>query len=295
MSKPEESLNELFLQKPYSGRVNCLGLGVFDGLHRAHNSIANQCDCLMTFYPHPDLVLGRIKSSSYITTLEELTALFPHLAVLNFTEQISRMDPLDFLEKIVKTWFSPKKIVVGYDYKFGHKGQGDTNFLMDWGKRNDIGIIVMPPFEYNQKLVKSGLVRHLIQNGEFNQAVDYLGHPYLLFGDVIEGNKIGRTLGFPTANLKVPEEKLIPQNGVYAGETLLNGQLYKAAVHIGTKPTFNDDQPSIEAHIIDFEGDLYGQTLKLCLNYKIRSVRAFPNKEALIVQIKQDVEDSRGN
>lgn len=294
MSKPDGYLDNIFIEKPRGGSQKTLGLGVFDGLHRGHFEIAKHCDCLMTFYPHPDLVLDRIKTCTYLTTLEELKALFTNLAILRFSKDIAALQPAAFLDDIVMPHFSPKKIIVGYDYRFGYKGQGDTIYLKGWGIKNNVDVDVVQPVEHKGKLVKSGVIRDYIQTGSFNEAVDFLGHPYLLFGKVIPGNGIGRTIGFPTANLDVPGEKLLPLPGVYSAELDIDGATYKAALHIGTKPTFEDNVPSVEAHILDFEGDLYGKVIRLYINSKIRDIKAFSSKEALIAQIHHDVEEIRG-
>lgn len=294
MSKPQRHLEEIMLEKPSGCDKKSLGLGVFDGLHKGHAEIAKHCDCLMTFYPHPDLVLDRIKTCTYLTTLEELKALFADLAILRFSKDVASLLPKTFLDEIVMPHFSPKKIVVGYDYKFGYKGQGDTFYLRQWGDKNNVEIKVIEPVQQNGKLVKSGAIRDFIQKGAFNDAVNFLGHPYLLFGKVIHGNGLGRTIGFPTANLEVPSEKLLPLPGVYSAQVELEGTPYKVALHIGTKPTFKDNKPSVEAYILDFEGDLYGKYIRLYINSKIRDIKPFPSKEALVAQIHHDVEEIRG-
>ncbi len=295
MQKPDSVITPEFIEKGNGLSVNSLGLGVFDGLHRGHFEIAKLCDALFTFYPHPDFVLGRIKSSTYITTLDELKRLFSNLIILNFTHYIASLQAKIFLDNVVMGCFSPKKIVVGYDYRFGHNGQGDTVYLKKWGMENNVEVVVIEPVSYKGQLVKSGVIRRFIQNGAFDQAVDFLGHPYLICGKVIYGKGLGRKIGFPTANIETSAEKLLPKQGVYKGAVVIDGNEYKAVTHIGAKPTFGDESVSVEVHIPGFCDDIYGKVVEVRLISKIRDVYPFPNAEALIEQINRDLEVLHGN
>ena len=255
--------------KPESS-IDTLGIGVFDGFHRGHQAISSQCDTLLSFHPHPALVLGKKKDLTYITLPDELEFFTPHLITLEFSESTSKLSAEDFFNHIILSVLKPRKIVVGFDFKFGFKQQGTTNLLNEWCDKHSIEFECIEPFQYNNIIVKSSQIRSLLINDKFNDAIEFLGHDYLIKGTVIQGEGRGKKLGFPTANIKVREKKLIPHHGVYAGYVALNERHLPAGIYIGNKPTFENINTSIEVHIINFNQDLYGQDLNVFLTHKIR-------------------------
>jgi riboflavin kinase / FMN adenylyltransferase len=269
--------------------IHTLGLGVFDGLHLGHNELLKHCDYLLSFHPHPDIVLKKSTNLQLITTKRELRSLYNQMIFLEFTKEIASLEPEIFLNTIIKSKINPKRLIVGYDFKFGFKKQGTISNLQTWGEKNGIKIVVIPPYMLNNIPVKSGLIRTLIRENKFKDALAYLGHPFIIIGKVVKGDGRGKGLGFPTANLQVPPLKLIPTKGVYQGEVKLNNTLKPAIIYIGTKPTFNGEIAAIEVHIPNETLSLYGKTLYVTLTKKIRNEMHFSTSTELISQINTDL------
>lgn len=269
--------------------VKSLGLGVFDGLHIAHQHLAEHCDALLTFHPHPDLVLRKDTDLKHLTTLDELQELFTSVIALSFNHDVAQLSPIAFLD-LIKTTFNPEQIVVGYDYRFGHKRMGDFAVLSEWARENDVAVKEIAMFSRDNSPVKSGQIRRLIRSGNFDKALELLGHDYAITGTVVRGEGRGKTLGIPTANLKVDVIKLLPEPGVYSAWTRLNGIQFPCIVYIGDKPTFDTEQEKgVEVHIPNFEGDLYSTHCRVYLNGFIRGQEKFTSADALIHQIKHDI------
>ena len=269
--------------------IDSLGLGVFDGMHLGHQAIASQCSALLTFYPHPDIVLRKKNDMKMLSSLKELRYYSKNLLVLHFSKVIAQLSAKEFLDKIVLPQ-QPKTLVVGYDFRFGSKKTGDISFMKSWATQHNILVIETPPICHRGIPIKSSAIRHQFQHDHFDQALELLGHPYLIMGRVIEGEKRGRTLGFPTANLAMPRYKLLPHTGVYRGKVQWSSHTYPAMIYIGNKPTFGKYETHVEVHIPGFEGNLYGKTLKLQIEGKIRPDMRFSDKDALVAQIKKDIE-----
>lgn len=270
--------------------VECLGMGVFDGMHLGHLQLQKQCDALLSFHPHPAVFFGRADDLRYITTPEERRFYQERLFVLNFDSESSSLSARQFLDEIVGAQISPRKIVVGYDYRFGKGAEGDVAFLKTWGADNSVEIGEIVPFK-DKTLdvpVKSSVIRRYFRE-DFDTAIRLLGHSYLMMGRVVRGEGRGRGLGFPTANLELDPMKLIPGYGVYGGSVDVDGRPYKAAVYIGEKPTFEGKVPTVEVHILGFEGDLYGRDLSVFLERKIRGEMKFETSGDLVNQIREDV------
>ena len=271
---------------------NSLGLGVFDGLHLGHQHILNQSDTLLTFSPHPDEVLKKKAIVPKLSSLDELRYWVPHLQVIPFTNALSKFTAKEFLNFIYQK-YGFKKLVVGYDFGFGHQQKGGQNELQNWGNSNHVDIEIIPAINDSKDLpIKSSNIRHLIKNSEFDTAIQNLGHPYPLFGTVVKGDSKGRELGFPTANIMVENTKLIPNSGVYLGYVIYQNQSIKAMIYIGHKPTIKTDplqRPNIEVHLLDFNENLYGQPLKVFVSRFIRGEQKFDSESALINQIKIDI------
>ncbi|RAP31576.1 hypothetical protein DID76_02600 [Candidatus Marinamargulisbacteria bacterium SCGC AG-414-C22] len=285
---------KLTFSQPKKPLITGLALGVFDGIHRGHQQLLNQANALLTFNPHPAEIIKNA-SVSRLTTIDEMTTYCPNIFTLTFTPTIAKMSALDYLNNIIKKEINPKKIIVGYDYNFGTNREGNIELLKQWGNQQNIIIQEIAPFTYKSQLIKSRVIRTAITNGNFNQGIDWLGHDYLIKGIVIKGDGRGKKLGFPTANLAVPPNKCIPQNGVYQGSVIHNHNTYKAMIYIGNKPTFNQHQQSIEVHILDFNQNIYDTPLNVFISKKIRDEKTFSSTTALINQIKQDIQTTYEN
>lgn len=264
-----------------------LGMGVFDGLHLGHRALSDCCDALLSFTPHPAEVLGTRVYKGLLSTPEELSTYFPWMMFLHFTKEVAALSPEAFLESVVWERLRPREIVVGYDFHFGARKAGNPEFLRRWCREKGIACRVIEPFIREGKPVKSSTVRDCVADGEFDRAVALMGHPYLMIGEVVRGEGRGRELGFPTANLQLPAEKLIPAAGVYGGFLMDSDQ--KVIVYIGRKPTFDGQFMGVEVHVLDFEGDLYGKRLAVMLTSRIRGEMTFSSGEALVAQIRRDI------
>jgi riboflavin kinase/FMN adenylyltransferase len=280
--------NALFVCPP-SQPIHVIGMGVFDGIHRGHQHVLESCDTLLTFEPHPQKFFKPSCQLHYLTPIEEKKTLFNHVVALRFDTNMAQLSPLSFLE-LIKAQLSPQKIIVGYDFKFGKQKQGTSDALLSWGKSAHVDILIKEPYLDNNRPVKSSTIRTCIENGDMERANYLLGRPYTLIGKVVAGDQRGRQLGYPTANLVLPEEKLVPKQGVYYGSTMVSGNLYRCGVSIGTQPTFNTQKTMIEAHLIGFKGELYGQELTIQIHSFIRSQCSFNSNDALTNQIKKDIQ-----
>lgn len=264
-------------------------LGVFDGFHVGHQMLVQKSKYMVSFYPHPKEVLHGT-SMQWLTTRTEQTLYHPHRLYIPFNSTIAELLAPDFLDKIIGPLLSPSRITVGYDFKFGKNKQGNIRLLREWCTRNHCACIEVPKQTLpNGTPYKSSIIRDALGN-DFKHAVALLGHPYLIYGTVISGDKRGRQLGFPTANLQPESNKLIPKMGVYKATATLNNVTHQAIVYIGNKPTFSSSKTSIEVHILNgFNADIYGQSLYIELSHFIRTHQAFDTTEALIRQINRDI------
>jgi riboflavin kinase/FMN adenylyltransferase len=214
--------------------------------------------------------------------------LFGHVIALKFDAYLSQLSPINFLNFIHRS-LHPQKIVVGYDFRYGSEKQGDADQLVCWGKANGVDIDVKSPFMEAGRSIKSSWIRSCIQTGDIKLANHLLGRPYCLIGRVESGEKRGRIIGYPTANINLSPSKLLPKEGVYSGDVVVLGVRYRAAISIGHKPTFNVNSMSVEVHIIGFLGDLYGHILNVELKSFIRDQYTFKSLNELQHQIQQDV------
>lgn len=283
------SIEITFFSKTKQTSINSLGMGVFDGVHLGHQQITTQVDTILTFNPHPATVIKNVTQLSRLSTPKEMSYYVNQVACLHFNKEIAAMRADEFLSEIILKKLNPKQIVVGYDYFFGTNRTGTPQYLQQWGIKHNINVIVVDPFSLNKTIVKSKFIRKLIQDNTLNEAISYLGHPYLIEGTVIKGDQRGKKLGFPTANIKVSETKLIPPKGVYSGYVILNNKSYKTFIYIGTKPTFNGQSNTIEAYIHEFSGNLYNQELAIHIEKFIRNEIKFNSSQDLIAQIKKDL------
>ena len=284
-------------------------IGNFDGVHLGHQALFREAvrrarekggeAVAITFEPHPLKVLRPEIPLKLICTPEQKIKLIEeagldYLLLLEFTPELASLEAEDFVEEILVRGLGVKELIVGYDYRFGRKRRGDTELLKILGQRFGFEVVVIPPQKVNGLIVSSTLIRELITEGEVELAAKLLGRYYRLCGEVIPGHGRGRRLlGFPTANLKLSKEKLLPRTGVYAVYVHLHEKKLPAVMNLGFNPTFGDGYLSAEVHIFDFEGDLYGQRICLSFVKRLRDEKKFSSPEELAAQIAEDCRRAR--
>lgn len=288
-----------------------LTIGTYDGVHFGHqqiirriNEIAANIDgesVMLTFDPHPRLVLNpnddRLKLISTIDEKEELLEKFGlnHLVIAEFSKEFASMEAEEYVEKILVHNFHPKQIVIGYDHRFGKGRRGDIELLRKLADKYNYQVEEIPAQTLDEISVSSTKVRDALLKGEIQHANQFLAHPFTIKGKVVHGDKIGRILGFPTANINVSNpHKLIPASGVYAVKIKIDNQFYKGALSIGYRETvFDNSKLTIEVFILDFDGDLYDKNLDMIFVEFIRSQIKYENWDLLKAQIEKDVEKVR--
>lgn len=284
-------------------------IGSFDGVHKGHKELILKTqeiaklnaseEYIISFDPHPRLILGNYKEFELLTTVDEKIDILKKLSVKNlillpFSNEISQLSAFDFLEKYIIEPLNPKAVVIGYDHKFGKDRMGSKETFYNYNKASnkDIQIIEFEEFKTNDLKINSTHIRQLLKGGKIDEANQILGHNYFIEGIVVKGKQIGRTLGFPTANIHISEpKKLIPKTGIYKSFIEIEGIKYLSATNIGYNPTIQSGNPmTIETYIIDFDKDIYGEEIKLFLTDYIRPEIEFKGLEELILQIIKDVE-----
>ncbi|MCE9597174.1 MAG: bifunctional riboflavin kinase/FAD synthetase [Spirochaetia bacterium] len=278
--------------------------GVFDGLHKGHQALIHKllkkrvdARVLLTYHPHPDLVLGKRKSAETyeLFTYEEKLALFQSypldaVVFLPFTPELARMTALRYLKEILLGKLKASHIVIGYDQCFGRGRKGDFAFLKKMSRRYNYSVDRVKAVRRSGLVISSSQIRNSLANGQMETAAKLLGHDYFITGLVVRGFQRGREMGFPTANLEVPRSKVLPMQGVYTARAEWGGRSYRAMVNIGTNPTFDGRQLTIEANLLDFNADLYGEQLRIHFRKRIRDEVKFDSMEALIAQLHKDRE-----
>jgi riboflavin kinase / FMN adenylyltransferase len=285
---------------PYS-----LAVGFFDGVHLGHQQVINTAikhaeekgckSAVMTFDPHPSIVLGgRNEKVFYITPLEQKIEKLKELGVdtvfvVNFTSDFAKLSPEDFVEYFIKD-LRVVHVTAGFDFSFGAFGKGNME-LMQQIAESDFDVTVVEKFEQEADKVSSTRIRKALQDGDMEQAHRLLGRPFEVPGIVVHGDKRGRTLGFPTANVQHHEGSFVPSTGVYAVKILVQNEWLDGVCNVGYKPTFkdpNNKQLSIEVNIFNFDKNIYGEQVVVAWYKRIRSEQKFNGIDALIAQIEQD-------
>jgi len=280
--------------------------GTFDGVHIGHRTILNRLNevarkmkgesVLLTFYPHPRMVLQNGNDIKLLNTIDEKIQLLDeagvdHLIVHPFTKKFSRTSSLAFVRDILVNQIGTKKLVIGYDHHFGRNREGSFEHLKEYGPVYGFEVEEIPAQEIDDVNVSSTKIRKALVEGEMKTANAYLGHPYQLTGRVVHGNKVGRKLGFPTANVQIEKEyKLIPAEGIYAVKVLIADTTYNGMLNIGRRPTVDiKDAPlSIEVNIFEFDDTIYGREIQLDLIERIRDEKKFENTDELIAEMQKD-------
>lgn len=287
------------------GRRVCLALGFFDGVHLGHQQIIRQTitdarhhearSLIVTFDRHPNTVVAPDRAPALIYPLSQKLAVIDSLGVdltllLHFDKQFSQRNGEDFIRSMAKGTGQIRSICVGANFVFGHKRSGNVDLLRKLGNELKFTVHGLAAVALDGKAVSSTRIRQAISSGELDAASQMLGRAYSLVGEVIEGDKLGRQLGFPTANLDVTG-LVLPPSGVYAAQAKAAGKLHRCVVNIGSRPTLRTPQPQlrVEAHLLDFSGELYGQVLDLFFIEKLRDEKKFPSLTELRHQIVQDV------
>jgi len=286
--------------------------GTFDGVHVGHQRILarlvelaearNGQTVLITFFPHPRLVLNKQNNIDFklLNTLDEKAQLLEqagiqHFIVLPFTTEFSQMSAIDYATQVYQKAIGTRFLVIGYDHRFGQARSGNIDFLRENGTLLGFDVEEISRQDIDAVGVSSTKIRQALLEGNIHLANQYLGYAYTLSGQVVKGDQLGRTLGYPTANLHIAEDyKLIPANGIYATEIILNNFAYKGVLYIGTRPTLAGGlERRIEAHIFDFKEDIYEKHLTLRLIDKVRDDAQFPDLDSLKIQMLKDEMQAR--
>ena len=273
-------------------RSRQVAIGVFDGVHVGHRQVIRGADTALTFEPHPLRVLHPEAAPKLIMPFEIKRDVIEglgveELIVIPFDEEFSTIAPEDFCARILVDALGAKSVSVGENFRFGAKARGDPKML---GSRREFETRVVPLVEVDGEIVSSTRIRSLVAAGEVEAATRCLDAPFLLEGTVVEGDGRGRELGFPTANIVPSDDLVCPGHGVYAA--FADGR--PAAVNVGIRPTFETGRGLlVEAYLIDFDGDLYGRTLRIAFISRLRGERRFPGVDELIAQMHRDVEAAR--
>ena len=279
-------------------------IGTFDGVHLGHQKILKKLNVeaennrlessVLTFFPHPRTVLNPDSSLKLINTIEERISLFKkskidNLIVHPFTKEFSELDSEDYVKNILVDQLKAKIVLIGYDHKFGKNRTADINNLKEYGIKYNFEVIEIKAEEINDIAISSTKIRNSIEEGDIQLTNSYLGYEFSFFGKVVKGNSIGKTLGFPTANIKIGTDlKLIPKNGVYLISTIINQKIIFGMMNIGIKPTTNENTKSIEVNLFDFDQDLYYTNITIYIKQFLREEIKFDSLNELKLQIEKD-------
>lgn len=284
--------------------------GTFDGVHLGHQKILRRLKeiaksiggetVLLTFWPHPRLVLYPTEHNlRLLSTFEEKAKLLrdfgiDHLISIPFTKEFSQMSSREFIKEVIVKKIGTKKLVIGYDHRFGKNREGSFEYLQENGAEFGFQLEEISRQDVDAIGVSSTKIRRALESGDVSTANQYLGRSYELNGLVIKGQQIGRSIGFPTANIHIPNDyKLIPKDGVYAVRAMVSGQIYNAMLNIGNRPTVDGSKKTVEAHLFDFKGDLYDQQITIYLEFYLREERKFENLAGLKAQLLIDQEEAK--
>jgi riboflavin kinase/FMN adenylyltransferase len=297
------SLDELSLPQAW------LTIGIFDGVHRGHRALIKRLvegshekglpAVVLTFQPHPAVVLGKNKNFKSLTTMDERVAILKSLGVdiviaQRFSRTFANQTAGQFMEHLVRR-LGLRHLVIGYDTALGRGREGNAGFLASLGTKLGYEVEVVNPVYEGDGIISSGAIRSLILEGDVEQANALLGYPYAISGEVIHGDGRGRHINIPTANIDYPSDKCIPANGIYATWAWVQGKRFLGATNIGINPTFTPDKKvaSLETHVLDINQDLYGQQVKLEFIARLREEMRFQSVEELVRQIHLDIAKTR--
>lgn len=279
-------------------------IGTFDGVHIGHQKIIEQLvktahsenleSCVLTFFPHPRMVLQKDANIKLINTIEERKQLLEKagidaLFVKKFTKDFSRLGAEEFVKDLLVDTLHTKKVIIGYDHRFGRNRSADINNLRDFGEKYNFTVEEIPMQDVEDVAVSSTKIRKALLDGDIETANSFLGYPFMLSGTVVKGKQLGKTINFPTANLFIEEAyKLIPKHGAYIVKSQIGDVAVFGMMNIGLNPTVKGDKESIEIHFFNFNRDIYDQKLEVELLYRLRDEQQFNSIEALKAQLEKD-------
>lgn len=288
-----------------SNTKTILTIGTFDGVHIGHKKILENIvqeardfsleSLVLTFFPHPRMVLQKDSNIKLINTIDEKKALLDaiginHLIIQPFDREFSRLTAEEFVEEVLVKHLNVKKIIIGYDHRFGRNRTATIDDLIQFGEKYNFEVEQISAESINESTVSSTKIRKALESGNIELANSYLGYSFSLNGKVVTGNKIGRSLNFPTANLQIKEDyKLIPNDGVYFVSVVVDNLKKFGLVNIGNKPTLENSNHTIEVFILDFDENIYDKNLTLYFFKKIRDEKKFNSLSLLQNQIELDV------
>jgi len=283
--------------------ASSLALGVFDGVHTGHRSVIAQAvkkagelgilSAIVTFSCHPRCIITGAMPQM-ITPLDEKLELFSELGVdatviLNFNEEFAKMTAEEYVKNILEGCFNVKSLSVGYNHQFGSDKKGTSDFLRQYCSEQGILLNIIPPVKINSHVVSSSVIRGFITSGDVASAQEFLGRPFKVTGKVVEGQQLGRQIGFPTANLLVNEDLILPLRGVYSGTVRIDDEEFRAVINVGRRPTVGDlEKDLVEAHLLNFNRDIYGKTIEVYFLERIRDEKKFESLDELKTQIERD-------
>jgi riboflavin kinase/FMN adenylyltransferase len=283
-------------------------IGTFDGVHIGHLKILNKIinhakstelkSSVLTFFPHPRMVLQKDANIKLLNTIEEKINILERLGldiliIHPFTKDFSRLTATEFVRDILVNTFNIKKVIIGYDHRFGRNRNANITDLRAFGNTFNFTVDEIPAQEIDDVSVSSTKIRKALEDGDIETANSYLGYEYMLTGTIIKGKGIGRQLGYPTANLSIAEDyKLIPKNGAYVVNSMLNGKIVYGMMNIGYNPTVNGTEKSIEINFFDFNTDLYDLKIQINILARLRDEHKFESIDALKAQLAKDKEKS---
>jgi riboflavin kinase / FMN adenylyltransferase len=283
-------------------------IGVFDGVHRGHQYLIRQLverahqegkqAVALTFYPHPDIVLRGLQGRYYLTSpdarAERLGALgVDYVITQTFDEAFRQIRAAEYVRMMSKH-LRLASLWVGSDFALGYRREGNVAFLREMGQTSGFEVMAIDLLMTNgdHTAISSTAIRQALEAGELEQANRWLGYSYRVEGEVVKGAQRGRTIGFPTANTAVWNEQMLPANGIYAGWAQVDGATYMAATNVGVRPTFDGAGVTVEPYLLDFDRDIYGKTLRLTFEKRLRPEQKYDSLDALIAQIKADVAET---
>jgi len=290
-----------------AARRTALTIGNFDGAHRGHQEILRKVreravrggdvSAVLTFYPHPARVLRPAQAPTLLMTIEQRLAAIEQMGidaafVLRFDGDLAKVSAEDFVRRFLVDTMQAKSVLVGGNFRFGHRGAGDVALLAELGSRYDFEVVIEPPVVENGVVISSTLIRNAVRGGRVEDASRLLGRPFALTGEIRPGTGTGRKLVVPTLNLAT-ENELVPANGVYTTHVLLEGKVYDAATNVGVRPTFDGARITVESHLLDFSQKLTRGRMEVRFGARLREERKFAGPEALREQVLKDIERAR--
>ncbi len=291
-----------------TNKKTIITIGTFDGVHLGHQKVIKQLlnssrkkdevSLLLTFFPHPRMVLQKNSSLKLINTIEEKSDLLKELGldeliIHPFNQEFSRLSAFEFVRNVLVNQLNISKLIIGYDHHFGKNREGNFEQLQEYGELFGFEVEKISAQNLNDISISSTKIRKALDEGNINKANNYLGYNFMLLGEIVKGKNLGKKIGFPTANINIKEEyKLIPKTGVYIVKSVIEGVLYYGMMNIGNRPTINGKHQTIEVNFFDLDADLYGKIIKVELLKFLRDEQKFDSLDSLKLQLQLDKTNS---